>query len=74
MELRTNLSLALREAKRSSGLKYTDLIELTGLSRSIINNALNGGKEVGLDTFQKLFNACDCTVEIGLIYEENELF
>lgn len=74
MSLRYNLSSALKEAKQSSGLRYEDLIELTGLSRSIINNALNGGKEVGLDTFQKLFIACDCDIEIGLIYKENELF
>ena len=74
MTLRSNLSLALKEAKRSSGLKYTDLMEETKLSRSIINNALNGGNQVGLDTFQKLFDVCDCTVEIGLIYKENEEF
>jgi transcriptional regulator with XRE-family HTH domain len=74
MSLRYNLSVALKEAKLSSGLRYEDLIELTGLSRSIINNALNGGREVGLDTFQKLFNACDCDVEIGLICKENGLF
>ena len=74
MTLRSNISLALKEAKRSSGLKYEDLIEHTGLSRSIINNALNGGNQVGLDTFQKLFDACDYAVEIGLIYKENSVF
>lgn len=74
MSLRVNLSLALKEAKKSSGLRYTDLIEITGLSRSIISNALNGGKEVGIDTFQKIFDACDYTVEIGLICKENDLF
>lgn len=74
MTLRVNLSLALKEAKKSSGLKYADLIEATGLSQSIINNSLNGGNQVGLDTFQKLFDACDFSVEIGLIYKENDVF
>ena len=74
MCLRFNLSAALREAKKSSALRYEDLVDITGLSRSIINSALNGGKEVGLDTFQKLFDACDCDIEIGLIYKDNDLF
>jgi len=74
MSLRNDLSVTLKEAKKSSGLRYEDLMEETGLSRSIINNALNGGKEVGLDTFQKLFDACDCEVEIELIYKESDLF
>lgn len=74
MNIRMNLSKTLKKAKMLSGLKYADLIEMTGLSRTAINKALNGGKGTGIDTFQKLFDACDCSVEIELTDKENGLY
>lgn len=66
MDIRKNLSCKLREAKKLSGMKYQDLIEVTGLSKSAITMALNGGDQVGIETFQKLLDACDFEVYIDL--------
>lgn len=66
MSIRKNLSYKLREAKKLSGMKYQDLVDVTGLSRSTINLALNGGEQVGIETFQKLLDACDFEVYIDL--------
>lgn len=66
MDIRKNLSYKLREAKHLSGMKYQDLMEVTGLSKSAISLALNGGEQVGIETFQKLLDACDFEVYIDL--------
>lgn len=74
MGIRKSLSLALRVAKEQSGLKSEDLMEDSGVSRSGINSALNGGDQVGIKTFERLFNACGYQVEIVLQEDENDLF
>ena len=49
-------------------------MEDSGVSRSGINSALNGGDQVGIKTFERLFNACGYQVEIVLQEEENDMF
>lgn len=73
MNIRKTLSDQLREAKTLSGMTYSDLMKVTKLSKATLILALNGGKGTGLDTFQKLFDACDYKINIdGIVKVDNE--
>lgn len=55
MSLREIMSTALKEAKIKSGLTYDDIVSETGLAKTSIRYALNGGNNIGLNIFEKLF-------------------
>lgn len=64
MSIRKSMSDALKQRKREGSYVYQDLIEGTGCSKSSIRYALNGGNNVSLDVFQKLFDYMEVDVQI----------
>lgn len=65
MNLRKNLSIKLKEAKKLKGYQYSDLITGTGYSKSTLRYALNNGG-VSLDVFQTLFDFMEVHVDISI--------
>ena len=57
MNLRQRLSNVLRNVKEDSGLTYKEISDKSGCSITSVRYALNGGDNVGLTVFDKLFEA-----------------
>ncbi len=69
MSIRQQLSVKLKECKKSSGMTYEQLIEESGYSKTTIRYALNGGVNVSLEVFEKLFLCCGVNLlEIEVIH------
>lgn len=64
MNIRKSLSDALQAAKKEAGCTYQDLMDGTGCSKSSIRYALNGGANVSLDVYEKLFKYLECGLQI----------
>lgn len=67
MSIRLELSKLLKENKKLSGCTYADIKDATGLSTSSIRYALNGGKNVGLDVYEKMFKYFELSVKIEAV-------
>lgn len=70
MSLRVNLSDAVKKAKKLSGMTYEDIGDATGLSKSSIRYALNGGDKVGLDAMDTMVKSMGFCLEITLEKDE----
>ncbi len=66
MSIRKSISKALRQSKVDGGHTYLELEDGSGCSRSSIRYALNGGNNVSLDVYQKLFDYMEVSVQIEI--------
>lgn len=70
MSLRQKLSVVLKNAKEEFGLTYKEISERSGCSITSVRYALNGGDNVGLSVFDKIFKSLKITPCVSGKYEE----
>ena len=63
--LREELSSVLKEYKNLSGFTYKEISEGAGVNITSVRYAMNGGENVGLEVFQKLYEYLEIPYYIG---------
>lgn len=63
--IREELSSVLKGYKKDSGLTYKEISEEVGINITSVRYAMNGGDNVGLEVFQKLYEFFDVPYFIG---------
>lgn len=64
MSIRTKMSELLKENKKLHEVTYDQIAKDTKISKTSIRYAMNGGKEVGINVFEKLFDYFNLDLEI----------